>query len=61
MECRKTIEEEARDEVVLIPHEKFLQNQEDLEDLRELRREREETMDMQSGNLREIGRELGFK
>jgi len=59
----QVIEKEGKKEFVVLPYEEFLQIQEaleDFEDLRELRKERDESLDMPSVSLREIGIELGF-
>ena len=60
----QVIEKEGRKEFVILPYEGFLQIQEaleDSEDLRELRKEREESLEAPSRNLRVIGKELGFE
>ncbi len=60
----QVIEKEGRKEFVVLPYEEFLQIQEaldDFEDLRELRKERDESIDAGTRNLREIGKELGFE
>jgi hypothetical protein len=60
----QVIEKEGRKEFVVLPYEEFLQIQEalcDFEDLRELRKERKESLDAGTRNLREIGKELGFE
>ena len=60
----QVIEKEGRKEFVVLPYEEFLQIQEaldDFDDLRELRKERDESIDAGTRNLREIGKELGFE
>jgi hypothetical protein len=60
----QVIEKEGQKEFVVLPYEEFLQIQEaldDFEDLRELRKERNESIDAGTRNLREIGKELGFE
>jgi PHD/YefM family antitoxin component YafN of YafNO toxin-antitoxin module len=59
----QVIEKEGKKEFVVLPYEEFLQIQEaleELEDLCELKKEREESRDAPSRNLRDIGKELGF-
>ena len=60
----QVIEKEGRKEFVVLPYEEFVQIQEalnDFEDLRELRKERDESADAPTKNLREIGKELGLE
>ena len=60
----QVIEKEGRKEFVVLPYEEFVQIQEalnDFEDLRELRKERDESLEAPTKNLREIGKELGLE